>query len=78
MAERAALADHLRTGDHAQRRAVHIEEGYEEHGISRVRLIPSEAERRAWEPVNEQDHAGKISGSGVGSVKDRKGGRIRT
>ena len=58
-----------------KRPARHIEEGYEERGVSE-----KEAARRAWATVNKQDHGGKRSGSGVRKPKDtsssRKGGRL--
>ena len=61
--------------DKQKRQARHIEEGYEERGVSE-----KEAERRAWATVNKQDHGGKKSGSGVGRAKDtsssRKGGHL--
>jgi hypothetical protein len=61
--------------DKQKRQAWHIEEGYEERGVSE-----KEAARRAWATVNKQDHGGKKSGSGVGKPKDtsssRKGGRL--
>ena len=41
------------------RKAEHIEEGYEKRGVSK-----NEAERRAWATVNKQDNGGKNSGSG--------------
>ena len=41
------------------RKAEHIEEGYEKRGVSH-----KEAERRAWATVNKQDKGGKNSGSG--------------
>ena len=41
------------------RKAEHIEEGYEKRGLSH-----KEAERRAWATVNKQDHGGKNAGSG--------------
>ena len=57
-----------------KRQAEHIEEGYEERGVSE-----KEAERRAWATVNKQDKGGKKSGSGRGKTKDtspsKKGGR---
>ena len=37
-----------------KRKAEHIEEGYEERGVS-----PKEAERRAWATVNKQDGGAK-------------------
>lgn len=40
--------------DKQKRKAEHIEEGYEDRGVSR-----DEAERRAWATVNKQDGGGK-------------------
>lgn len=48
--------------DKQQRKAEHIEESYEERGISK-----DEAERRAWATVNKDDGGGKKSGSGRGA-----------
>ena len=45
--------------DKQKRKAEHIEESYEERGVSH-----EEAERRAWATVNKQDGGGKQSGSG--------------
>ena len=45
--------------DKQKRQAEHIEEGYEDRGVSH-----DEAERRAWATVNEQSGGGKKSGSG--------------
>ncbi len=45
--------------DKQKRKAEHIEESYEERGVSE-----QEAERRAWATVNKQDGGGKQSGSG--------------
>src|SRR3954462_5431718 len=60
--------------DKQKRKAEHIEEGYEERGLSE-----GEAERRAWATVNAMDHGGKKSGSGRGRATNkgpaRKGGR---
>ena len=60
--------------DKQKRKAEHIEEGYEESGLSE-----KEAERRAWATVNAMDHGGKKSGSGrgkrVNKAPARKGGR---
>jgi plasmid stabilization system protein ParE len=58
-----------------KRQAEHIEEGYEQRGLSR-----DEAERRAWATVNKVHHGGeKPGGSGYGKSEDhspmRKGGR---
>jgi plasmid stabilization system protein ParE len=41
------------------RKAQHIEEGYEKRGVSK-----KEAESRAWATVNKQDKGGKNDGSG--------------
>ena len=61
--------------DKQKRKAQHIEEGYEDRGVSR-----SEAERRAWATVNKESGGGKKSGSGRGKKEShessRKGGRI--
>jgi hypothetical protein len=56
--------------DKQKRQARHIEEGYEERGVSE-----KEAARRAWATVNKQDHGGKKSRSGIGKPKGRLGGR---
>ena len=42
-----------------KRQARHIEEGYEQRGVSR-----KESERRAWATVNKETGGGKRSGSG--------------
>ena len=60
--------------DKQKRKAEHIEEGYEERGVSK-----KEAESRAWATVNKESGGGNKSGSGRGK-KDthdisRKGGR---
>ncbi len=61
--------------DKQKRQAEHIEEGYENRGVSR-----KEAERRAWATVNAETHGGKKSGSGRGKKEDhgpsREGGRL--
>ena len=60
--------------DKQKRKAEHIEEGYEERGVSH-----EEAERRAWATVNKESGGGKKSGSGRGKrgnrSASRKGGR---
>ena len=58
-----------------QRKAEHIEEGYEKRGVSK-----KEAERRAWATVNKMDRGGKKpGGSGRGKATNKgpakKGGR---
>jgi hypothetical protein len=53
--------------DKQKRMAEHIEEGYEDRGVS-----DDEAERRAWATVNKMTHGGKKSGgSGRGTSIDR-------
>jgi plasmid stabilization system protein ParE len=58
-----------------KRKAEHIEEGYEDRGVS-----SREAERRAWATVNKESGGGNKSGSGRGKrdtkVASRKGGRL--
>lgn len=60
--------------DKQKRKAEHIEEGYEDRGVSE-----KEAERRAWATVNKDDGGGKKSGSGrgkdTGYPAAHKGGR---
>ena len=51
--------------DKQKRQAEHIEEGYEERGVSK-----DEAESRAWATVNKSSGGGKKGGSGRG----KKGG----
>lgn len=57
-----------------KRQAEHIEEGYEDKGVSK-----KEAERRAWATVNKESGGGKKSGSGRGKKttksSSRKGGK---
>jgi hypothetical protein len=61
--------------DKQMRQAEHIEQGYEQRGVTK-----GEAKRRAWATVNKETHGGKKSGSGRGKKEDhspsRKGGRI--
>lgn len=61
--------------DKQKRQAEHIEEGYEDRGVSE-----KEAERRAWATVNAETHGGKKSGSGRGKSENhapsRKGGHL--
>lgn len=60
--------------DKQKRKAEHIEEGYEDRGVSK-----KEAERRAWATVNKESGGGNKSGSGRGRKdtheSSRKGGR---
>lgn len=57
--------------DKQKRQAGHIEEGYEERGVSE-----EEAEKRAWATVNKMTGGGKKSGSGRGK-KVNKGPSIK-
>jgi plasmid stabilization system protein ParE len=60
--------------DKQKRQAAHIEEGYEDRGVSK-----KEAEGRAWATVNAMDGGGKKSGSGRGKATNKapaeQGGR---
>lgn len=60
--------------DKQKRQAEHIEEGYEQRGVSK-----KQAEGRAWATVNAMTGGGKKSGSGRGKPENhapaRKGGR---
>ncbi|WP_025658279.1 hypothetical protein [Rhizobium sp. IBUN] len=60
--------------DKQKRKAEHIEEGYEDRGVS-----TKEAERRAWATVNKESGGGNKSGSGRGKQDtheaSEKGGR---
>ena len=53
--------------DKQQRQAEHIEEGYEQRGVSE-----DEAERRAWATVNKMTGGGKRSGSGRGHAENHE------
>jgi plasmid stabilization system protein ParE len=60
--------------DKQKRKAEHIEEGYEDKGVSK-----KEAESRAWATVNKDSGGGKKSGSGRGKkeshASSKKGGK---
>ena len=60
--------------DKQKRKAEHIEESYEERGVS-----SREAAKRAWATVNKESGGGKKSGSGRGKKENRsaskKGGK---
>jgi plasmid stabilization system protein ParE len=60
--------------DKQKRKAEHIEESYEDRGVSK-----KEAEARAWATVNKESGGGKKSGSGRGKkerhASSRKGGK---
>ena len=51
--------------DKQKRQAEHIEEGYEDRGVSK-----KEAEGRAWATVNKETYGVKKSGSGRGTQED--------
>jgi hypothetical protein len=60
--------------DKQERMAEHIEEGYEQKGVSK-----EEAERRAWATVNKQTGGGnKPGGSGYGKPDTSRGSMSRT
>ena len=69
-----ARGDKSKYTDKQKRQAEHIEEGYEERGVSE-----EEAERRAWATVNKSSGGGKKSGSGRGKAEnkgpEKKGGK---
>jgi plasmid stabilization system protein ParE len=52
--------------DKQKRKAEHIEDSYEERGVSK-----KEAEARAWATVNKESGGGKKSGSGRGKKENR-------
>lgn len=60
--------------DKQKRQAEHIEESYEERGVSE-----GESEKRAWATVNKMTGGGKKSGSGrgkkVNKAPAKKGGK---
>ena len=61
--------------DKQKRKAEHIEQGYEDRGLSK-----EDAERRAWATVNKQDGGGKQAGAGRAtdrSAAARKGWETR-
>src|SRR5215210_2214932 len=69
-----ARGDKDKYTDKQKRQAEHIEESYEERGVSE-----GEAEKRAWATVNKSSGGGKKSGSGRGKTTDKapmkKGGK---
>lgn len=56
--------------DKQKRQAQHIEESYEERGVSE-----DEAERRAWATVNKMSGGGNKSGSGRGKPENKEPAR---
>jgi plasmid stabilization system protein ParE len=53
--------------DKQKRQAEHIEDSYEERGVSK-----KEAESRAWATVNKESGGGKKSGSGRAKKRAKK------
>ena len=53
--------------DKQKRKAEHIEESYEDRGVSQ-----EEAERRAWATVNKESGVGNESGSGRGGQQSSR------
>jgi plasmid stabilization system protein ParE len=51
--------------DKQKRKAEHIEESYEDRGVS-----SKEAEARAWATVNKESGSGRKSGSGRGQERE--------
>ena len=65
-----AKGDKDKYTDKQKRKAEHIEESYEDRGVSQ-----EEAERRAWATVNKESGGGNKSGSGRGGQQSsRKNG----
>ena len=65
-----AKGDKDKYTDKQKRKAEHIEESYEDRGVSQ-----EEAERRAWASVNKESGGGNKSGSGRGGQQSsRKNG----
>jgi len=58
--------------DKQKRQAEHIEDSYEERGVSK-----QEAESRAWATVNKESGGGKKSGSGRGTKAAKKSNKKR-
>ena len=56
--------------DKQKRQAEHIEEGYEDKGVSK-----KEAESRAWATVNKESGGGKKSNKSSSSKGGKKAGR---
>jgi plasmid stabilization system protein ParE len=52
--------------DKQKRKAEHIEDSYEERGVSK-----EEAEKRAWATVNKESGGGNKSGSGRGTPENK-------
>ncbi|RYG49550.1 MAG: termination factor Rho, partial [Chitinophagaceae bacterium] len=66
-----ARGDKDKYSEQQKRKAEHIEEGYENKGVSKA-----EAEKRAWATVNKQSGGGEHGGSGEHtSEKTKKAAR---
>tara|TARA_R110000751_G_scaffold2018_11_gene9218 strand:+ start:51369 stop:51581 length:213 start_codon:yes stop_codon:yes gene_type:complete len=62
-----AKGDKDKYTDKQKRKAEHIEESYEDPGVSQ-----EEAERRAWATVNKESGGGNKSGSGRGGQQSSR------
>jgi plasmid stabilization system protein ParE len=62
-----AKGDKDKYTDKQKRKAEHIEESYEDRGVSQ-----EEAERRAWVTVNKESGGGNKSGSGRGGQQSSR------
>ena len=62
-----AKGDKDKYTDKQKRKAEHIEESYEDRGVSQ-----DEAERRAWATVKKESGGGNKSGSGRGGQSGRR------
>ena len=62
-----AKGDKDKYTDKQKRKAEHIEESYEDRGVSQ-----EEAERRAWASVNKESGGGNKSGSGRGGQQSSR------
>jgi hypothetical protein len=62
--------DKSKYSEKQKRQAEHIEEGYEDRGLSE-----KESERRAWATVNKMSGGGKKSGSGRGKQTNKEPAR---
>ena len=64
--------DKSKYSDKQKRQAEHIEEGYEDRGVS-----AKEAKSRAWATVNKESGGGEKSGSGRGKAQRDSSSRKR-
>jgi len=68
-----AKGDKDKYTDKQKRKAEHIEESYEDRGVSQ-----EEAERRAWATVNKESGGGNKSGSGRGGQQSSRENRAES